>query len=113
MSWIRFIIAALFIATGVFFSCMSVLGVFRFKYVLTRMHSAAMGDSLSILCVLVGLIILSGFTFTSLKLAVIIIFFWLTGPVSSHLITNLVGEVDKENVMKICEPIEADEQKNL
>lgn len=111
MSWIRFVIAALLISTGVFFSCMSVLGVFRFKYVLTRMHSAAMGDSLAILCVLGGLIVLSGFTFTSLKLAVIIVFFWLTGPVSSHLITNLVGAVDKDNVNKICEPIEADDQK--
>lgn len=111
MSIIRIIIAALLISTGVFFSCMSVLGVFRFKYVLTRMHSAAMGDSLSIFCVLSGLIVLSGFTFTSLKLAVIIIFFWITGPVSSHLITNLVGAVDKDNVKKICESIEGDEQK--
>ena len=37
----------------VFFS--AVLGLFRFDYVLNRMHAAAVGDSLGIFCVLIGL----------------------------------------------------------
>ena len=40
----------------VFFS--AVLGLFRFDYVLNRMHAAAVGDSLGIFCVLIGLIVL-------------------------------------------------------
>ena len=106
MSMVRFIIAAVFIAVGVFFSVVSVLGVFRFKYVLNRMHAAAIGDTLAILFVLLGLIILSGLNFTSLKLAVIIIFFWIASPVSSHLISNLITVVDGRRIDELCEKID-------
>lgn len=98
---IRIIAAIAFITVGVIFAVTSVIGVFRFKYVLNRMHSAAMGDTLAILFVLVGLVILSGFNFTSLKLLAIIFFFWLAGPVSSHLIANLVRSVDEANVPEV------------
>ncbi|MBP5330933.1 MAG: monovalent cation/H(+) antiporter subunit G [Lachnospiraceae bacterium] len=92
---IRNIVAIVFISIGAIFAITSVIGVFRFKYVLNRMHSAAMGDTLAILFVLIGLVILCGFSFTSLKLLAIILFFWLAGPVSSHLIANLVRSVDE------------------
>lgn len=110
MEMFRFCLAALFILIGVFFSILSVLGVFRFKYILQRMHAAAMGDTLAIFFVLAGLIIISGFTITSLKLAVIIVFFWIAGPVSSHLISNLVVTVDKQHVDDIC--IMLDDEEN-
>ena len=41
---IRFIIAACLIGFGVFLFAMSTFGVFKFKYVLNRMHAAAIGD---------------------------------------------------------------------
>ena len=50
------------------------IGVFRFKYVLNRMHAAAMGDTLGIGFALAGLILMSGFTFTSVKLLLVIVF---------------------------------------
>lgn len=65
------------------------IGVFRFKYVLNRMHAAAMGDTLGIGFALVGLILMSGFTFTSVKLLLVIVFLWFASPVSSHLIARL------------------------
>lgn len=95
---IRNIAAVILISVGVFFEIVSVIGIFRFKFVLNRMHSAAMGDTLAILAILLGLIILTGFSFTSLKIAVIILFFWIAGPVSSHLLANLVKTVDKTEV---------------
>ncbi len=98
---IRNIVAIVFISIGAIFAITSVIGVFRFKYVLNRMHSAAMGDTLAILFVLIGLVILCGFSFTSLKLLAIILFFWLAGPVSSHLIANLVRSVDEANVPEV------------
>lgn len=108
--WIRFGIGAVLIVIGVYFSLMSVLGTFRFKYVLTRMHSAAMGDTLAILFVLAGLIVFSGLNFTSLKLAVIIVFFWLASPISSHLISNLVATVEHKKIMHDFPVIEAGDQ---
>lgn len=112
MSILRFVLGAAFIVVGVFFSMVSVLGTFKFKYVLNRMHSAAMGDTLAILFVLVGLIIFSGISFASLKLAVIIVFFWLASPVSSHLISNLTATVDRKRAEELCEYIEFEEKKD-
>ena len=77
---IKTVAAIVFITIGVFFAITSVIGVFKFKYVLNRMHSAAMGDTLAILFVLIGLVILCGFNFTSLKLLAIILFFLACRP---------------------------------
>ena len=49
----------------VFFS--AVLGLFRFDYVLNRMHAAAVGDSLGIFCVLIGLMLLHGWSLSAAK----------------------------------------------
>ncbi len=102
MEWVKLIISIPFIVIGLLTLCVSVFGVFRFKYVLNRMHSAAMGDSLGILFILIGLMILSGFTLGTLKLVLIVLFFWLAGPVSSHMIANLEVTVNEE-IEKECE----------
>ena len=89
LEWARFILG-----TGLLLACLAIfvvqlLGVFKFKYVLNRMHTAAMGDTLGIGISLTGLILLSGLNFTSLKMGLIIVFLWLASPVSSHLISRL------------------------
>ena len=71
---------------GLTVMCLGVLGVYRFKYVLNRMHAAAMNDTLGILFIMLSLIVMSGFVFTSVKLLLIIMMLWLSSPVSSHLI---------------------------
>ena len=38
---------------------------------------------------LLGLIVISGLNFTSLKLFLVIVFLWFSSPVSSHLIARL------------------------
>ena len=73
------------------------IGVFRFKYVLNRMHAAAMGDTLGIGCAILGLIVMSGLNLTSLKLFLVILFLWFSSPVSSHLISRLEVTTDEES----------------
>lgn len=97
MEWVRFITAALLILAGSFISVSSVIGIFKFKECLTRMHAAAMGDTLALALILAGLIILTGISFTSLKLVLILIFLWLTSPVSSHLIAQMTYERKKKD----------------
>lgn len=97
---IRYILAAVFISAGLIFALIGVIGTFRFRYVLNRMHAAAILDTFSLLFVVAGLIIITGFTFTSLKLIAIIVFFWFASPVTSHLISNLIYQVDKDRVKK-------------
>lgn len=89
IKWIQFLVGAGLILCGVFIFTIEMIGVFRFKYVLNRMHAAAMGDTLGIGFSLVGLIIMSGLNFTSLKLFCVIIFLWFSSPASSHLIARL------------------------
>lgn len=89
LEWIRFILGTLCLLCGLVFFGIELYGVFRFHYVLNRMHAAAMGDTLGISISLVGLMILSGFCFTTLKIALIILFLWCASPVSSHLISKL------------------------
>lgn len=87
--WIRFLAGAALLLAGVAIFLIEMVGVFRFKYVLNRMHAAAMGDTLGIGFCLLGLIIMSGLNFTSLKLLLVIIFLWFSSPASSHLIARL------------------------
>ena len=87
--WVRFLVGATLLLSGVAIFIIEMIGVFRFKYVLNRMHAAAMGDTLGIGFCLLGLIVMWGFSFTSLKLFLVIAFLWFSSPVSSHLIARL------------------------
>lgn len=102
LEWIRFGagIGLLLLGLGIFI--LEIFGVFKFKYVLNRMHAAAMGDTLGIGASMTGLILLSGFNFTSLKMALIIVFLWLASPVSSHLISRL-EVVTNEHLAEHCQ----------
>ncbi len=96
VEWIKFIAGAIFLLAGLAIFMLEIIGVFRFKYVLNRMHAAAMGDTFGIGCSLIGLILMNGFNFTSLKLFLVIVFLWFSSPVSSHLIARLEVATDEE-----------------
>ena len=65
LDWLRFVIAALLILGGLCFIVSSVVGVYRFRYVLNRMHAAALGDTLGILLIVLGLVVINGLNLTS------------------------------------------------
>lgn len=94
--WIRFLAGAALMLCGLGIFVIEMIGVFRFRYVLNRMHAAAMGDTLGIGFSLVGLILMSGLNFTSLKLFFVIVFLWFSSPTSSHLIARLEVTTDEE-----------------
>lgn len=102
LEWIRFGagVGLLLLGLGIF--ALQIFGVFKFKYVLNRMHAAAMGDTLGLGVSLTGLILLSGWNVTSLKMALVLIFLWLASPVSSHLISRL-EVVTNEHLAEHCE----------
>ena len=102
LNWVRFILGTGLLLVGLGIFVLQLFGVFKFKYVLNRMHSAAMGDTLGIGACLLGLIILSGFNVTSLKMGMIIVFLWLASPVSSHLISRL-EVVTNEHLQQQCQ----------
>jgi multicomponent Na+:H+ antiporter subunit G len=89
LEWIRLIAGGALLLSGLIIFLIELYGVFHLKYVLNRMHAAAMGDTLGISFSLVGLMIFSGLNFTTLKMMLIVIFLWLASPVSSHLLARL------------------------
>ncbi|MDE7476570.1 MAG: monovalent cation/H(+) antiporter subunit G [Lachnospiraceae bacterium] len=98
--WIRFIIGIALILCGIIVFGIEIFGVFKFQYVLNRMHAAAMGDTLGIALCMMGLIILSGLNFTSVKMLLVVIFLWFASPVGSHMLARFEvatnEELDKE-----------------
>lgn len=87
--WIRFFVVAGLLLLGMFFEVLAVFGVQKFRKALNRMHAAAMGDTLGVLFIFLGLIVMRGLSMDSLKLFLVILFFWLASPVSGHMISRL------------------------
>ena len=90
--WIRFAIGALFVVSGMFVMVTAVVGNLKFKYVLSRMHAAGLGDTMGIFLIFAGVSILSGNAGLILKLLAVIVFLWLSSPVASHMIMKM--EID-------------------
>ncbi|MBP3541562.1 MAG: monovalent cation/H(+) antiporter subunit G [Clostridia bacterium] len=89
IEWIRFVLTALFLLGGLFILISGVVGQYRFRYVLNRMHAASMGDSLGLMLVMLGLCISQNDVFVILKYLLTAAFLLLTSPTSGHLIARL------------------------
>lgn len=89
LDWIRFGLTALLLCVGLLVLCLAVSGVYRFKFVLNRMHAAAMGDTLGLMISLLGLAFSASDWATVVKFFLIVSFLWMASPVGSHLIARL------------------------
>lgn len=64
------------------------IGLLRFPDFYSRLHAAGMTDTLCALMIIAGLILQSGFTLLSLKLALILLFLLFTSPTASHALAR-------------------------
>ncbi len=95
LDWLRFGLTALMLALGLFVLAVGVVGQYRFRYVLNRMHAASMGDSLGLLMVIGGLCVSCNDGWMILKMLLIVLFLWVTSPTGSHLIARLEATTDE------------------
>ncbi len=102
MEWLKFSVIALFLLASLGMAVISVAGVFKFKFILNRMHAAAICDSFALLLAMIGTAVAYGFSFATVKLFLILIFVWLASPVSGHLIARLEVTTDK-HLSEECE----------
>ena len=102
IEWMQFLLGTGLLILGMSVFVLELFGTFKFKYVLNRMHAAAVGDTFGIGLSLLGLMILSGFHFVTLKMGLVIVFLWLASPVSSHLIARLEVTTN-EHIDEFCE----------
>ena len=81
----RLVIGTIFLALGLMVFFIEIIGIYKMKYVLNRLHSAAMGDTMGIFLCIAGLCFYSGINFTTAKLLFALIVFWISSPVASHM----------------------------
>lgn len=96
MQWIRFGISAVFMVAGLSVAFISFLGVYRFRFVLNRMHAASLNDTLALMLIMASLMVGMGLRLATVKLILIVVFMWMAGPISSHLLCKLEILTDEE-----------------
>lgn len=76
------------IVLGLLFILAGVYSVLRYREFYSRVVITAKVDTVGFITVLIGVIILEGFSFVSAKVALIIVFEMLTSPLSTHAIAH-------------------------
>ena len=97
LEYLRLIVFAVLLISGLIIQITAVVGVNRFKFAVNRMHPAGMADTLGLLLMALAAIVYAGFDAVTLKIIFVVGFFWLTSPVCSHLIGRLVRETDEKH----------------
>ncbi len=77
-----------FIVSGAFFLIVSGIGILRMPDVYTRLHAAGIADTLGADLILTGLLFQSGLSLVSVKIILILLFLFLTSPVSTHAVAR-------------------------
>ena len=95
LEWLRFGLTALLLAAGLFTLLVGVIGQYRYRFCLNRMHPASMGDTLGLLLCMLGLCVSAPDFWTAVKLLLIVAFLWMAAPVSGHLIARLELATDE------------------
>jgi len=74
----------LLLLSGGVFCIIGSIGLLRMPDAYTRMHAASIIDTLGLGCILTGLMLQSGFTLITTKLAIVMILVFFTSPVATH-----------------------------
>lgn len=91
---VRFVIAAVLMLGGVLSGAVGILGVFRFRFVMNRMHCAAILDTLAMAGILGGLMVLTGNMSYVPKLLAALLVLWVSSPAASHLVGRMELDTD-------------------
>lgn len=76
------------IVSGSFFMIVGAVGTVRFPDFWSRLHAASISDSAGVILLLVGMMLQAGPGLIAVKLVIILIFLFITGPTSTHAVAN-------------------------
>jgi len=82
------ILSWIFIVSGSFFAIIGALGTLRFPDFWSRLHAASISDSAGVILLLVGMMLQAGPGLITVKLLIILIFLFITGPTATHAVAN-------------------------
>lgn len=78
----------IFLGIGCFFLLSGVIGMFRFPDFFTRLHAAGVIDSVGVLFIIFGLVIIAPSGLVALKLIALLIFIFITGATACHALAK-------------------------
>ena len=67
-------------------------GIIRLPDVYSRIHAAGIIDTAAVGFIVLGMILQSGFSLTSVKLALIVLFLFFTSPISGHAVAMMANK---------------------
>ncbi|MDA7551246.1 monovalent cation/H(+) antiporter subunit G [Rhodobacteraceae bacterium] len=76
------------ISAGSFFVIVGAIGVYRFPDFWTRLHAASVAESAGVILLLTGKMVQAGWGLIAVKLLIIGVFLFITGPTSTHAVAN-------------------------
>ncbi len=80
-SWIAIVMGSAFMLIGA-------VGTLRFPDFWSRVHAVSVTDSAGMLLLTLGMCIQGGFTLVTVKLIIIGVFLFITGPTATHAVAN-------------------------
>ncbi len=80
--------ALVILAAGSFFLLVGSIGLIRFPDFYTRCHATGKSDTLGVMLVILGFILIEGLTLNSAKLLIILAFVGLTNPTATHALAR-------------------------
>ncbi|TSA45691.1 MAG: cation:proton antiporter [Deltaproteobacteria bacterium] len=82
------ILGTMAVIGGAFFLLVGSIGLIRLPDFYSRNHATGKSDTLGIMLVIFGMILIEGFTLNSAKLFFALIFVFLTSPTGTHALAN-------------------------
>ena len=88
METVVLILSWILIVSGSFFVVIGAVGTLRFPDFWSRLHAASITDSAGVILLLAGMAMHAGLGLVTVKLAIILVFLFITGPTSTHAVAN-------------------------
>ena len=96
MEWLRFGLTAVLLTGSLLMVLLAQIGVFRFRFVLNRMHTASLIDTCGVLLTVLAAAVAMGLRPACWKLLLLVLLLWMGSPISSHLLARLEVMTDEE-----------------
>lgn len=91
---VRFWLTCGLLVSGLVCTGIGILGVFKFRFVMNRMHCAAIIDTVGLALVLCALMVAGGTLQYIPKLVTVLVIFWIGSPIASHLVGRMEVDTD-------------------
>ena len=78
----------IFLVSGGIFILIGSIGLLRFPDLFTRLHAASVTETMGVGLTLIGLILQAGLSLISIKLMLILLFLFFTGPTAVHALAK-------------------------